>query len=408
MPDNTGFNLQLGQGYLALKRWDDAERVLKHVLELDSDNAQAFLGLARVGLATRRNFEAASDALTSVGLLYHNPPAHYLLGMALHRIGRVKHAVRALDICVAQNPNFLPAQRRLVMIYSRRLKMPKKAEAHRKIIKEILKSQRQQAVEARRRRRVKILESGSAAAKDKFAPALPSPAPKKTQAEIAIPLDPPRKDAPFITVVSGLPRSGTSLMMQMLAAGGLPAMHDAHRPADSDNPLGYFEFAQAKNLRANVSWLPRAKGRTVKLVAQLLQFLPQKVAIAPRKPATKSKTKQATEKKPKIIAPKYRIILMERSLGEVLASQQVMLDRHAQAGAALTPEKLRGVFEQQLTRAKKVLDLRKFSVLRVKHADAIRDPKGTAGKVADFLDLPLDRAAMAAVIDPKLHRQKKK
>ena len=50
----------------------------------------------------------------------------------------------------------------------------------------------------------------------------------------------------FITVVSGLPRSGTSLMMQMLSAGGLPALTDDLREADESNPRGYFEFEPVK------------------------------------------------------------------------------------------------------------------------------------------------------------------
>jgi hypothetical protein len=98
---------------------------------------------------------------------------------------------------------------------------------------------------------------------------------------------------------------------------------------------------------------------------------------------------------------------MERSIDEVLASQKVMLDRHGRAGAALTPEKLRTVYEQQLAQVGEILERRRLPVLRIPHRDAIRDPAGTAARVAEFLALPLDRAAMASAIDPRLHRQKK-
>lgn len=383
---DPGFHLQLGQAYVALKRWSEAERAFRRALELDPDNAHAHLGLARVDLGTRRNFEAASDALTSVGLLYHNPPAHFLLGVALHRIGRVQHAVEALNVCLSQNPNYLPAHRRLALLYTRRLNLPQKAAEHRERIR---------AVQSLRRRQIGRPDS---AAPDTAAVGAKNgtnePASAAAPAAVAVPLDPPRADANFVAVVSGLPRSGTSLMMQMLVAGGLPALHDGHRPADTDNPRGYFEFAPAKNLRADASWMPQAHGRVVKLVAQLLPFLP----LSPIYP----ESTPAAERQPY----RYKIVWMERALEEVLASQKTMLDRHGRAGAALAPEKLRSVYEQQLARVNEIVERRKFSVLRVAHREAVRDPAGTAARVAEFLALPLDRAAMAAAIDPSLHRQK--
>lgn len=374
---DPGFHVQLGQGFMALKRYTEAEKALKRAIELDSDNAQAYLGLARLGLVQRRNFEAAGNALTSIGLLYHHPAAHFLLGVALHRLGRIEAAVEALQVCLAQNPNFLPAHRRLVLLYERRLNQPERAETHRQQIRAVQALRKQQA-------------SARLAAGQGRAPA-PTATPVAQPGEnlgsknenLTVPLLPPRADAPFITVVSGLPRSGTSLMMQMLVAGGLPPLHDGNRPADADNPRGYFEFAPAKNLRSDATWMPEARGRVVKLVAQLLPFLP----------AAKDYD--------------YRIVWMERTLDEVLASQRTMLDRHGRAGAGLTPEKLRAVYEQQLAHVNEVVRRRKFAVLRIPHAEAMRDPAGTAARVADFLALPLDRAAMAACVDPALHRQKR-
>jgi predicted AlkP superfamily phosphohydrolase/phosphomutase/tetratricopeptide (TPR) repeat protein len=369
---DPGFLVQLAQGFLGLKRWDEAEKTFKRALELDPDNAHAFLGLARLGLALRQNFEAAGNALASVGLLYHNPSAHFLLGLALHRLGRIEHAVEALQVCLAQNPNFLPAHRRLALLYERRLNDPERAETHRRQIRAVLALRRQQTAARRAGNTTMAVEAGATAATPPVAAA---------PAVAAVPLSPPRADAPFITVVSGLPRSGTSLMMQMLAAGGLPPLHDGHRPSDADNPRGYFEFAPAKNLRLDATWIPEARGRVVKLVAQLLPFLPAAAEFD------------------------YRIVWMERSLDEVLASQRTMLDRHGRAGAGLTPEKLRAVYEQQLAHVAEVVARRKFAVLRIPHAEAMRDPAGVAARVAEFLRLPLAVPAMAACVDPKLHRQ---
>ena len=113
----------------------------------------------------------------------------------------------------------------------------------------------------------------------------------------------------MIVVVSGLPRSGTSLMMQMLQAGGMPLLIDDLRPADTDNPNGYWEYEPVKRLQQDNSWIPQAEGKAVKVVSALLQYLPP----------------QHT----------YKIIFMQRPMQEVLASQTVMLERRGeQSGKA--------------------------------------------------------------------------
>jgi len=138
----------------------------------------------------------------------------------------------------------------------------------------------------------------------------------------AVPDDP----AECIVVVAGLPRSGTSLLMQMLAAGRLPVLTDGKREADSGNPKGYFELEAATRLRQDRDWLKEAKGKVVKIVAQLLPFLPKEHA--------------------------YRVVFMERDLNEVLKSQQVMLDNLGRDRAKLSDEQLKQVYRQQLRQIK--------------------------------------------------------
>jgi predicted AlkP superfamily phosphohydrolase/phosphomutase/tetratricopeptide (TPR) repeat protein len=388
------FLAQLGRCSLSAKHPREAERYFKKALELDPENAQAHFGLAQVRLAQRRNFEAAGEALTSVGLLYHNPIAHFYLGVALHRLGKIPRAVDAYNVCLSQSPSFLPAHRRLAMIYQNRLKDPKKAAEHREKIKSFIEQRRKQLKEPE----VTVETAPATAAVAVTEKIKPSETPAASTFDPAA-LEPARKDVPFATIVSGLPRSGTSLMMQMLAAGGIPPLHDNHRPADTDNPRGYFEFAPAKNLRAGAEWMPHAKGRVLKLVAQLLPFLPPSGAKLKAASAKKGKTNG--------VIPPYKIIFMERSLDEVLASQDVMLERHGRKGAALTPERLRGIYEQQLAQVDEVLAQRRLPILRIKHADCLRQPAAVAAQVKNFLDLPLDHAAMAATVDKSLYRQRK-
>lgn len=186
-----------------------------------------------------------------------------------------------------------------------------------------------------------------------------------------------RSDASFTTIVTGLPRSGTSLMMQMLARGGLPALQDDHRSADEDNPRGYFEFAPAKNIRFDSSWLPQTRGRALKLHAEFVPFLPPD--------------------------RDYRVILMERSLDEVVSSQRVML---ARKGAALNEKRLKDAYVRQLMLAMETMERLKISVQRVAHGGVLVNPGGISIQVAEFLGLPLDVWAMAEAVEPDLYRQR--
>lgn len=183
-----------------------------------------------------------------------------------------------------------------------------------------------------------------------------------------------------VTIVSGLPRSGTSMMMQMLAAGGLPVLADDQRPADENNPRGYYEYAPVRRLaQGDTAWVAQAQGRAVKVVSALLPQLP------PGYP--------------------YRVILMQRALPEVLRSQAAMRVR---LGAGETPDEelLLTEYAQHLFRLRLWLKRQGWPLHEVDYAAALNDPAQTARAVADFLGDGLDVAAMAAVIDPALYHQR--
>jgi len=186
----------------------------------------------------------------------------------------------------------------------------------------------------------------------------------------------------IITVVSGLPRSGTSMMMQMLRAGGLTCLTDELREADISNPKGYFEFEKVKGLRANNSWLPEAKGKVIKIISHLLACLPPEL--------------------------NYKIIFMERDLDEVLASQRKMLVNQGQGEENLSDERLGQIFSQQLRQVKKMLADRQISTLFLGYQDVLEDPVEISTQLQAFLGNNLDQQAMRDVVDHNLYRQRLK
>jgi len=184
----------------------------------------------------------------------------------------------------------------------------------------------------------------------------------------------------FITVVSGLPRSGTSLMMQMLAAGGILPLTDDKRAADESNPRGYFEFEPVKRLRTDRSWIEQARGRAIKVIHLPLRELPADGQF------------------------NFRVILMRRPIAEVLASQRAMLER--QGKVAADDAVLAKVYQSQLDQTEEWLSSHPaFSVLSVDYHAVLKTPELAANEVNDFLGGGLDVAAMMRAIDPKLYRQ---
>jgi hypothetical protein len=187
-----------------------------------------------------------------------------------------------------------------------------------------------------------------------------------------------------VVVVSGLPRSGTSLMMQMLHAGGLPLVTDGVRQPDESNPRGYFELEAVKQLDRTTDWLwlEGARGRAIKITSPLLRYLPDRLD--------------------------YRVILMVRNLDEVLLSQDRMLARGGTPAAERDSAALRPQFEAHLVEVRRLLRQRRcFEAIEVQHADLLRDAHAVSARVADFLGLDLQIARMAAVVDTNLYRSRR-
>jgi hypothetical protein len=182
-----------------------------------------------------------------------------------------------------------------------------------------------------------------------------------------------------IIIVSGLPRSGTSLMMQMLASGGLEVLTDGARPADVDNPRGYYELEKVKRIKADASWLPGTRGKAIKVVSRLLYDLPP------------------TES--------YRIIFMERDLDEVLLSQEKMLGRLGRAAAPREAMKRSSVLHLNTLHAWLARQPH-MKVLRIRYRDLLEQPRREAQRVSEFLDGRPDAARMAQAVDPSLYKSR--
>ena len=186
-----------------------------------------------------------------------------------------------------------------------------------------------------------------------------------------------------IVVVSGLPRSGTSMMMKMLEAGGIAPLTDEIREADKDNPRGYYEFERVKKLdKGDSAWLPDAQGKVVKVISALLQHLPGDY--------------------------QYKIIFMRRHMPEILASQRKMLVHRGEDADSMDDERLAELFSKHLSGVERQLAQRDGTdVLYVHYSDALRDPQTVAERVAQFLGRDLDIERMVGVVDPNLYRNRR-
>lgn len=185
-----------------------------------------------------------------------------------------------------------------------------------------------------------------------------------------------------ITVVSGLPRSGTSMMMRMLAAGGMPICTDNIRKANEDNPNGYFELEKIKQLEADAAWLRQEKGKSVKAISALLPLLPKDIF--------------------------YYVIFMRRNMAEILASQKKMLQRRGVTDDDIPDHVMAAKYEAYLAATFQWIEKQAhIKALYIHYHEVISNPWREARRVNDFLQDRLDVAGMAEAVDPNLYRQRK-
>jgi len=370
MNNRPSLLLKMANIELAQRNWEGAARQFRAALDLNPLSSAAHLGLARVAIHQQAWPTAVQEALTAIGQNFHDARAHYIAGTALAKMGQIPEAMESLRQAVAIHPLMASAHRVLAGLLrregdregaSRHLGLAR--EAHRWAVAPT------SALVDRPTHAQEIREAFDTAEVLGSNPDGP----------VALP---PLGET--VVVVTGLPRSGTSMMMQMLQAGGITAFADEHRPADESNPRGYLEHELARKLAADQSWVGQAKGQAVKIVCQLLPHLPRD--------------------------HKYRIVMMHRPLSEIVASQKKLLSRLGKEGGQIGDEALQKTYAQQVRQVRALLGHFRqkglLDVLDIKYHDVLRDPQLVSRQLAGFLGGQFDVGKAAWAVDPNLRHEK--
>jgi predicted AlkP superfamily phosphohydrolase/phosphomutase/Tfp pilus assembly protein PilF len=374
-PQSPGIYIQLGDAYSRLLQWQNARLAYEKAVALDPDNALAFQGLSNVYRRLGDNQQTVDCALRAVSLLHRLPLAHFNLGVALVRSGDNERATVAFETALRFQPEMINAHRYLATINKSNGGNPEKAQFHRSEVIRLTRRSRHSTGDDARREKVFDL------------PQIP-----KREERLAILLkerpDPKpegERSGKTFVLVSGLPRSGTSLMMQMLEAGGMPVMTDDKRGPDTDNPRGYYESEAIKQIGKHPELLDdeAVNGKAIKCVSMLL----------PRMPAKHD----------------YKLIFMRRPIAEVVASQQTMTTRLGTKGADLDSEQLaRGLRAHREDVRRWATAVPHVALLEIEYPTLVREPLPQISRLIDFLgkDRLPNSEQMATVVDPSLYRKR--
>ncbi|NNC87072.1 MAG: tetratricopeptide repeat protein [Akkermansiaceae bacterium] len=371
---------QVGTTLLHLGRFEDAAELLEGAVALDADDHAAMGELAKVYLRQRRWKEAAEMALEAVGRLHQQPAVHLVLGQALMRLGYAEQAAQAFEVGLRMRPESYSGHRRLSWLAAKMLNDPERAARHHVEANRILEKSRERTAAPKPDRSQETWD----------VPEFPPPQ-ERVEKLIKERQSPQELEArkgssgKTFTIVSGLPRSGTSLMMQMLKAAGMEPQTDGIREADEDNPEGYWEWESLKQTGKLPELFATVEGleeRAIKVVTMLLPSLPPE--------------------------HNYKVIFMQRPVMEVARSQARMIERRGTEGTSGSLEETaRGLREHRQQLRARLAQERNIEVLDVPYPELIRNPGPVCAQVARFLGERLhDPDRMPEVIKPDLYRQK--
>lgn len=322
--DQPTLYLRLSNAFLKLNRLEDAERTILAELQLNPEEPTAHYTLGLVYFKQMEYEKALHAFVDSTQLLYYFPAAHFYVGECLRTLENYPKAIEAYDVCLQLLPGMNLARQRIISIYEVRMGQPGRARKYKMGFEEKIKG--------------------------------------------------------TITIVSGLPRSGTSMMMQMLDAGGADIFTDQERKSDESNPKGYYEHEAIKSLAQNATFLKEATGKTMKVIAQLLRNLPSSF--------------------------RYRIVLMERDIQEVVASQQKMLEREGNS-AQSTSATLAKRYEDTIQKVKAWAEVQpNVEICYVSYAAVLENAFVESIRINEFLEGELLVERMVSQVDPTLYREK--
>lgn len=310
---------QIGKIYMRLDKYEDANYAFENALKFEVDNAKYHQAIAVSFLRLNNPEEAADHALTAIELVKYFSNAHYTLGEALEKLGDLDNAKIA---------------------YETAMKLKPKTHHRAEKALENIEEKKEDLLQLRDKKTGVFRENQ-------------------------------------IVIVSGLPRSGTSLMMQMLDKGGLITLTDDNRKADVSNPNGYLEYDPVMSLHNDNTWLHKAQNKSVKIVAPLLKFLDPKY--------------------------RYKIIFMNRNINEVIKSQQKMIGKDPE----VLPTKLYNGYTKLLNQVE-VWKEKEPSVelIYIDYKDALYNTEEVSNNIKNFLGLELDLESMRSCVDRSLYRNR--
>ncbi len=367
---------RLGEMFLRKRDYELAGAAFELGVAKNPDNAEALVGLAGV-LCRDKKFEQAVElALRATGLVYRLPKAHYVLGLALLRSDEPERAEFALKTAIRFGPNYIQAHRLLSHLYRKFLNDPKQADHHAAEVERI-RNRPIADKEAQQNRRNMLFELPEFDSEQKRHDRLIEERPDR--------VDPRKRSGKTFTLVSGLPRSGTSLMMQMLEAGGLPPKTDDIRQADVDNPKGYMEWEKIKQVGKNPAVMNELDldKKAIKVISMLLQKLPPN--------------------------HDYKIIFMTRPVEEVVESQAAMITRLNTEGANLDSEQIeRGLASHRQEILGWLAGVPRIKHLVVDYPTLVESPEEIIQSIAEFLgpEILPNPERMISAVDPSLYRRR--
>lgn len=382
---NPMFHFQMGNFYLGLNRLEEAIAAFERALEIDELHSGALMGLCRCYLEKGDAKRATDFGSQAIALKFHFPLGHFYLAEAKFGTGDVDGAIASYNQAVDQNPNFVEVHQRLEKIYTTKSINEQLAKEHNAAANSLQEDQGEYLEEIE----TIILEPIENLDFDALMPKIDTdntsqflrclgqakPVLNKLDKEVDI------STKPEIVIVSGLPRSGTSMMMQMLVSGGLEAYTDEFRKPDESNPKGYYESEKVKKLAYVNNWVADCEGKVLKVVAPLVTYLPQGF--------------------------NYRIVLMTRNIKEIVESQEKMLERLNRDGGNVSAEEFENLFQEQLQNFRMLVRFHGIPYCEVGYSQAVRDPVSAAENVSKFLASDLSVERMLTAVDPSLYRQKR-